>query len=161
AAKLKATFVDKLAGPVVRPGFRVLVRSGRTSSFGQLNAQNLPRAAGVRECFVPSPGHVLVAADYATIELATLAQACLTQFGWESERAAALNAGEDLHRRLAARVLGKPAAEVTKAERSRAKAINFGKPGGMGDAALKAYARVSYGAELTDDEVRRLSEGWF
>jgi DNA polymerase-1 len=160
-AKLKATFVDKIGGKVVRPSFATLTRSGRTSSFGQINAQNLPRAAGVRECFVPRPGHVFVAADYATVELATLAQACGGQFGWESAMAAAINAGQDLHRLVAATVLGKAPADVTKGERAKAKAINFGKPGGMGDKSLKAYAKLTYGVDLTEAEVKELSEAWF
>lgn len=155
--KLLASFVDKLARPVVRPSFGVLTRTGRTSSFGELNAQNLPKDDRVRNCFVPSPGHVYLDLDFAAIELAALAQVNLSQFGGRSVMAERINAGDDLHRTLAGFVTGKPPAEVTKDERQRAKAINFGKPGGMGDRALQAYARHTYGADLTDEQVRELS----
>jgi hypothetical protein len=58
-------------------------------------------------------------------------------------------------------VAGKPQAEVTPDERQRAKAINFGKPGGMGNARLQSYAKSGYGVELDEDEVEAFSESWF
>jgi DNA polymerase-1 len=161
ASKLLTSFVDKIGTGVVHTRFRTLTRSGRTSSYGQLNVQNLPRAAGVRECFVPSPGHVLLAADYSTIELVTLAQACEAQFGFESHMAAAIRAGQDLHRVVAGQVTGKPPGEITDDERAKAKPINFGKPGGMGDATLRGYARLNYGVEMSEEEVAKLSGAWF
>ncbi len=160
-SKLKVTFVDKLTTATVHPRFRTLTRSGRTSSYGGLNVQNLPREGKVRECFVPGPGCVYLAADYSTIELVTLAQACETQFGLESKMAGAIREGQDLHKLVAAQVTGKPLADVTKAERSKAKPINFGKPGGMGLTTLRAYAKVNYGVDLSEDEVATMSDGWF
>jgi hypothetical protein len=160
ADKLLGSFADKLGRPVVRPSFGVLARTGRTTSFGELNAQNLPRDGRVRNCFVPSPGHVFLDLDYTAIELAALAQATLTQFRFGSGMADRINAGADLHREFAGFVLNKPPAEVTKAERDRVKAINFGKPGGMGDAALRRYAKASYGIDLSETEVAELSERW-
>lgn len=130
--KLLETFLSKLGRGVVHSSFGVLARSGRTSSFGELNAQNLPRDDRVRNCFVPSKGRVFLDLDYSTIELAALAQACKTQFGWQSEMAERINAGDDLHRVFAADVTHKPENEVTESERARVKPINFGKPGGMG-----------------------------
>lgn len=159
--KLLSSFLNKMSRPVLHPSFNVLARSGRTSSFGEINAQNLPKDDRVRSCFVPSPGHVYIDADYATIELATLAQACLAQFQLDSQMAQALNAGQDLHALVAARVTRKAVADVSKEERRKAKPINFGKPGGMGNATLKSYARVSYGVHLDDEEVEALSEAWF
>jgi hypothetical protein len=58
-------------------------------------------------------------------------------------------------------VTRKPLAEVTKLERSQAKPINFGRPGGMGLRGLRAYARASYGVVLTAEQVRELSDAWF
>jgi hypothetical protein len=141
-----------------------LVVSGRTSSFGEINAQNLPTRDEVRSCFVPSPGNVYIDLDYKTIELATLAQACLTQFGLDSRMAAEINAGRDLHAlvaAVAAEVTGKDKGEVTKKDRGKAKPINFGKPSGMGATTLKGYAKASYGVCLSDQEVAALSDAWF
>ncbi len=158
--KLLSTFLEKIGRTRVHPSFNALVRTGRTSSFGELNAQNLPRDDRVRSCFVPSPGHVFIDADYSTIEMATLAQSVQSQLGINSRMAEAINDGSDLHRRVAANFFGKPESEVTKDERQKAKPINFGKPGGMGSRALKQYAATSYGVNLTDDEVEALAESW-
>ena len=159
--KLLGSFVTKMGQRVLHPSFNVLVRSGRTSSFGEINAQNLPKDKRVRSCFVPSHGNVFIDCDYKTIELATLAQACVGQFGLKSKMAEAINAGKDLHTMVAARVKNKTEAEVTKDERTKAKPINFGKPGGMGDVTMKVYAKVSYGIRLSEVEVKALSDGWF
>jgi len=159
--KLLDSFVGKMAKSVLHPSFNVLVRSGRTSSFGQINAQNLPKSDAVRSCFVPRAGHEFIDADYGMIELATLAQACLTQFGLDSQMAAAINRGEDLHILVAARMLGKSLNDVTKSERQKAKPVNFGKPGGMGNETLTHYAKASYDAILTPEEAEALSKSWF
>jgi DNA polymerase family A len=50
-------------------------RNGRTSCYGP-NIQQIPRRAGFREAFVPSPGHVFLSIDYSFIELCTLAAVC-------------------------------------------------------------------------------------
>lgn len=159
--KLCSTFVAKLGKTVVHPSFDPLMVTGRTSSFGEINAQNLPKDDRVRSCFIPSAGHVYIDADFNTVELATLAQSVQSQFHQRSAMAAAINAGQDLHRLVASRVTGKPPAEVSRSERSRAKPINFGKPGGMGDAGLQRYARASYEIELSDEEVKSFSDSWF
>ena len=159
--KLLGTFLTKLSCSVIHPSFGVLTRTGRTSSFGEINAQNLPRDERVRNCFVPSPGHVFLDLDYSTIELVALAQACMTQLGLPSAMADRINANDDLHRVFAGFVTGKRPDEVTKSERNRVKPINFGKPGGMGDRALQRYAKATYGIAYTDDEVTNLSNQWF
>ena len=158
--KLLGSFVGKMAKSELHPSFNTLARSGRTSSFGDVNAQNLPKRDEVRSCFVPRPGHVFIDADYAMIELVTLAQACRSQFGLDSKMADAINAGEDLHRLVAAKMLGKAPTEVTKAERQKAKPVNFGKPGGMGDETLTSYAEANYGVALTAGEASALSQSW-
>lgn len=158
--QLSSTFLSKLVINHIHPGFDCLKTTGRTSSFGAINAQNLPRLEGIRECFIPSPGHVFIDADYAAVELATLAQATLTQFRQRSLMAEAIKQGADLHQLVAARMAGKAEGEVTKEEWQKAKAINFGKPGGMGDASLARYAQISYGVEMTEAEAKCFSEAW-
>jgi len=159
--KLENAFLAKMGQRRVHPSFDVLKTTGRTSSFGEINAQNLPRDDRIRACFIPSPGHVFIAADYSTLELATLSQAVVSQFGQRSLMAEQINAGKDLHRLVAARVTGKDEADVTRDERQKAKAINFGKPGGMGNRGLQQYAKGSYDVEFSDDEVQELTDKWF
>jgi DNA polymerase I-like protein with 3'-5' exonuclease and polymerase domains len=158
--KLLNSFLSKMGRKVLHPSFNVMARSGRTSSFGEINAQNLPTDDRVRACFVPPCGKVYVDADFSTIELATLAQACIGQFGLDSQMAKAINDEKDLHTLVAARVTGKPEEDVTKEERKKAKPINFGKPGGMGDATMRQYAKVSYKVLLSEAEVKDLSDAW-
>jgi DNA polymerase I-like protein with 3'-5' exonuclease and polymerase domains len=93
--------------------------------------------------------------------MVTLAQCLLTQFGQNSEMAKVINEGKDLHRLVAAKVTGKPESEVSSEERSKAKPINFGKPGGMGTPALREYAAESYDVVMSDREVEQLEEAWF
>jgi DNA polymerase I-like protein with 3'-5' exonuclease and polymerase domains len=75
--------------------------------------------------------------------------------------AAAINAGKDLHALVAAKVTGKAESDVTSEERQKAKPINFGKSGGMGDTRLKEHAKSSYGLELTDRDVHCMTDAWF
>ena len=160
ADQLRATF-EKLNRPVVHPSFDVLKVTGRTSSFGELNAQNVPRDPRVRSCVVARPGHWFVSADFKAIELVALGQVCPSQFGLQSAMAAALNAGKDLHAMVAALATGKPPSEITAADRQKAKPVNFGLPGAMGPQGLRDYARASYGVDLDEGEVEVLSEAWF
>jgi DNA polymerase-1 len=63
----------------------------------------------------------LISCDYSQVELRILAHLCQ-----EPGLVDAFRRGEDVHRATAAEVLGKPAGDVTKEERDRAKAVNFG-----------------------------------
>jgi len=60
--------------------------------------------------------------------------------------AEAINAGIDLHRLVASRLTGKPESEITKDERQKAKAVNFGLPGGIVDLILEG----EYGPIVVD-----------
>ena len=157
--KLNSTYFGPLseAGGQVHPKFRPLKNTGRMSCSGP-NVQNLPRpVAGlpsVRACLTPKPGHLFLATDYAQIELCVLAAVLKGQFGFGGSLADLVNGGADLHKRIAAAVLDKPEDEVTKDERQGAKAVSFGRPGGMGAASLKRQAKEAYGVELMDEEVQ-------
>ena len=156
--KLNSTYFGPLAeaGGRLHPKFWPLKNTGRMSCSGP-NLQNLPRPVvgqpSVRACLAPKPGHLFLATDYAQIELCVLA-AVLNQSKLGGSLADLVNGGADLHRRIAAAVLDKPEGEVTKEERQGAKAVSFGRPGGMGAASLKRQAKEAYGVELTDDEVQ-------
>ena len=159
--KLHSAFLTKMTHGRLHPSFDPLMVTGRTSSFGVINAQNIPRDDRVRSCIIPSPGHVFLVADYSMIELVTLAQSMTGQFGLSSLMADAINRDLDLHRLVAASVTRKPMSQVTAEERNKAKPINFGTPGGMGKEGLRQYAKISYGVDLTAHEVNHFSETWF
>lgn len=149
---------------VIHPRYQVIVSSGRTSCRGP-NIQQLPRSGGIRECIVPHPGYVFTAADYEAIELRTLAQVCLNRYG-QSNLAEVFKAGIDPHANTAAMVLGLSYEEFMalkctdaprhKSARQRAKAVNFGVPGGLGAEALVQYAAATFGVTLTLEEAQDL-----
>lgn len=120
----------------------VLVNTGRTS-WRDPNLQNPPREGGFREGLVARDGCLFGFADYSFVELVTLAQLQLWEYG-RSTLADIINAGQDPHAWFGAKLLGITYAEMdarlaagdkaAKAMRQAAKAANFGFPGGMGPA---------------------------
>jgi DNA polymerase I-like protein with 3'-5' exonuclease and polymerase domains len=142
-------FLRKLSCERVHPRFQTLMRTGRTSCR-EPNLQNLPRV-GVREILIPSAGHLFIIADYTAIELTTLSQHCLTRYGG-SKMAELINGGKDLHIELARHILNKD--DVTKADRQKAKALNFGIPGGLGAEKLCEYAASTFGIAMTVNEAK-------
>lgn len=155
-------FFSGLQVPIVHPRYGVLVRSGRSCASAP-NIQQIPRKGGLREVIVPSPGHLLLTADYSFIELRTLAAECESRYG-RSVLADVIRAGVDPHSHTAALLLGMGREEFMalaegdpkryKQLRQNAKALNFGIPGGLGPASLVQYARATYGVEMTLEEAR-------
>jgi len=162
--------VPLLARGSVRPiqaRFDTLLETGRTSSSP--NVQNMPRKGGMRECFVPRAGFVFAAADYSQMELRTVAQVCVSLFGF-SRLGEALNAGIDPHLEMAARILGMSYDEAKRRQkggdervddaRQTAKVANFGFPGGLGALRLVDFARTIYGVEISQADAVRLKQTW-
>src|SRR5262249_43815295 len=96
-------------------------------SCSEPNLQNVPREPGYRAPWIADPGKVVVIGDYPQIELRMAAHL----YG-DAVMTEALQAGRDLHRLTASRMYRKPESEVTREERSRAKAVNFGFAYGLG-----------------------------
>jgi len=139
----------------IHPRYGYLTRTGRTSCSGP-NIQQVPKEGVIRECYRASEGHILIACDYAQLELATLAQTCIRLFG-QSEMAQVINQGIDPHKYTASRMLGITLDELEKRPdmkelRQKAKAVNFGIPGGMGAARLAEISTVQYKAPMTEQE---------
>jgi DNA polymerase-1 len=134
--KLKSTYTDVLPTLVnpntgrIHTNFKQAVAAtGRLSSLNP-NLQNIPirKEAGrrIREAFIADEGCHLISADYSQVELRLLAHLSgdpgLTQ---------AFRDGQDVHTRTASEIFGVPEAEITRQQRSAAKAINFGLMYGM------------------------------
>ena len=128
--KLKSTYADGLL-KVIEPDGRIRTRfmmtvtdTGRLSSR-EPNLQNIPirkeLGSQIRRMFVAAPGNVLVDADYSQIELRLLAH-----ISGDENMIAAFRSGEDIHTVTASQVFGIPPEQVTKLQRSHAKAVNFG-----------------------------------
>lgn len=142
--------------------FDALKETGRIGSKAP-NLTNLDRKSGVRECFVPPPGHVFIGADYGKGELCTWAQICLWLFGY-SAMADALNNGIDPHSRIAARILSMAYEDVMRNKnetyvddaRQAGKVGNFGIRGGMGSKRFVDYAWKQYGVKITEQQAKEL-----
>lgn len=101
-----------------------LTRTGRLSSKDP-NLQNIPNhdeyGRLIRKCFVSQEGYTFLSSDYSQIELRLFAELSNV----ESLKEAFINS-EDIHSFTASKIFNKDIKDVTKEERSRAKAVNFG-----------------------------------
>lgn len=139
--KLKSTFIDGLIALVDKKTGRVhtsfnqnITATGRISST-EPNLQNIPvrteMGREIRKAFIASPGSLLVGADYSQIELRLLAH-----IADDKKMQEAFLKKQDIHTRTASEVFGVPADEVTREQRSAAKAVNFGIVYGISDFGL-------------------------
>jgi DNA polymerase-1 len=130
--KLKSTYVDPLPtlvdpkdGRVHTHFMQTVTATGRLSSTNP-NLQNIPirteKGREIRKAFVPADeNHQLMAADYSQIELRIIAA-----LSGDSNMIAAFKNGLDIHAATAAKVYDVAIDEVTREQRSNAKAVNFG-----------------------------------
>lgn len=128
--KLKSTYADGLA-LFIKEDSRIygkfnqtITATGRISST-EPNLQNIPIRTAIgrelRKVFIPKEGYVFVDADYSQIELRILAH-----MSDDKNLIAAYKDSKDIHAATASLVFKVPIDEVTKTQRSNAKAVNFG-----------------------------------
>ena len=139
--KLNSTYVEGLK-PYINPVTKrihsffhqTITTTGRISST-EPNLQNIPTrfelGKQVRKIFEPEFGKVYIDADYSQIELRVLAHVSK-----DSHMQEAFKNNEDIHKQAASKVFKVPINEVTKAQRSEAKAVNFGIVYGISDFGL-------------------------
>jgi DNA polymerase-1 len=115
--------------------------TGRLASSNP-NLQNIPTRTDlgrkIRTAFVADKGNVLIEADYSQFELRIAAA-----LSGEKSMIDAFNSGEDAHMRTASEVFNVPVSEVTKAQRSAAKTINFGVLYGMSATGLAEATKMT------------------
>jgi DNA polymerase-1 len=119
---------------------QTVAETGRLSSTNP-NLQNIPvrtpLGREIRGAFTTDPGWVLVSCDYSQVELRILAHCSR-----EPALADAFRRGEDVHRATAAEVFGMAPADVDRATRDRAKAVNFGIVYGISDFGLSEQLNI-------------------
>lgn len=147
-AKLKGTYCDGMStlinpktGKIHSIFNQTVTVTGRISSADP-NMQNIPTRTELgrelRKMFVADDNYVLIDADYSQIELRVLAH-----LANDETMINAFKSGEDIHAVTASQVFGTPLNEVTKAQRSHAKAVNFGIVYGIGEFSLSQDIGVS------------------
>lgn len=120
------------------------------------NMQNAPRGPFFRNLFTASPGNVLVVADFSQIELRVAAI-----ISDDQRMIQAFQNEDDLHSQTASIIMGINCSDVSKEQRQMAKAVNFGLLFGQGAKGLAAYAKGSYGVDMTEDEAQEAISAFF
>ncbi|MDA7761986.1 DNA polymerase I [Crocinitomicaceae bacterium] len=130
--KLKSTYIDPLPelcdvkdGRIHTHFMQTVTATGRLSSNNP-NLQNIPirsaKGREIRKAFVAkNENHQLMAVDYSQIELRIIA--ALSE---DKAMIEAFSNGVDIHTSTAAKVFKTPVNEVSREQRSKAKAVNFG-----------------------------------
>ncbi len=130
-SKLLNTYLGPLPALISERDWRLhttfnqaVAATGRLSTSNP-NLQAIPVRSDlgrqIRSAFVADDGKRLLSADYSQVELRILAH-----ISGEPVLKESFAAGEDIHRRTAAEVLGKEPATLTRDERDVAKMVNFG-----------------------------------
>ena len=146
--KLNSTYVEGMK-PYINPKTKrihsffhqTITATGRISST-EPNLQNIPTrfelGKQLRKVFKPAEGSIYIDADYSQIELRVLAH-----ISNDEHMVQAFNNGEDIHKQAASKVFNTPIDEVTKEQRSNAKAVNFGIVYGISDFGLGEQLGIS------------------
>ena len=153
-SKLKSTYVDRLpelvhpeTGRVHTDFNQAVTATGRLSSSNP-NLQNIPIRTDlgkeIRRAFVAEEGHVLVAADYAQIELRIIAH-----MSGDAGLVEAFAADRDIHTATAATVFGVDYEDVKRDQRDKVKQVNYGIPYGISAFGLAQRLRIK-NAEAQD-----------
>ena len=120
---------------------QTITATGRISST-EPNLQNIPTrfelGKQVRKIFEPEDGKVYIDADYSQIELRVLAH-----MSGDKHMLEAFKNNEDIHKQAASKVFKTPIDQVTKEQRSDAKAVNFGIVYGISDFGLGEQLGIS------------------
>ena len=144
--KLRSTYIEGLENAIdedgrIRSTFRQNIASTGRLSSQEPNLQNLPiktdEGRAIRKAFKAGEGKVLIDADYSQIELRILAS-----LSDDKNMQDAFNHGIDIHTQTASEVFHTPLDEVTKLQRSEAKAVNFGIIYGISDYGLSQNLNI-------------------
>lgn len=146
--KLNSTYVEGLIPYINAKDDKIhsyfhqtVTATGRISST-EPNLQNIPTrfdlGKQIRKVFKPERGYVFVDADYSQIELRVLAH-----IAGDEHMIEAFNNDEDIHKQTASKVFDVSMEEVTRKQRSDAKAVNFGIVYGISDFGLGEQLGIS------------------
>ena len=150
-----------IAGRVYPSYLQHGTRTSRLSSSDP-NFQNIPvkteDGKEIRRCFVADPGYKIIDADLSQIELRIMAH-----FSKDPNLLRAYREGLDIHKLTGELVLGIKGREMTKAERTIAKGLNFGLSYGAGARkfALTANKELPVGSRLTEDTAKKHIDRFF
>lgn len=129
--------------------------SGRVSNRG-VNLQQVPRDPFVKGIFGGGPDKVFLECDYSQVELRVAAY-----IAREDTMLSLYRNEQDIHMATAMQMTGKPASQVTKDERKKAKPVNFGFLYGMSANTFIETAWNNYGVEVLEQESIHFRNAFF
>lgn len=144
--KLKSTYLESLEECIdgdgrIRSTFKQNVTATGRLSSTEPNLQNLPirteEGRKIRKAFKADNEKILIDADYSQIELRVLAH-----LANDKKMQEAFSNDIDIHTKTASEVFNTPIDEVTKLQRSEAKAVNFGIIYGISDYGLSQNLNI-------------------
>jgi DNA polymerase I-like protein with 3'-5' exonuclease and polymerase domains len=151
-SKYKTTYLENMAGHNRWFGhFAPRTRSGRLASSDN-NLQNLPRKLKSYIGFEPHQDRVLVSADFAQLEMRTIA--CIAN---DKKMMELFQANEDLHGYMANIIFG---ANYTKEQRQIAKVANFSLLYGAGAAKYVMILLQMTGIVISEAEAQQIKRKW-
>jgi len=172
--KRSSDFIDKYAELVREngtiPGRFDTVSTGRYNCT-KPNLQQVPsrgelqttEGMRIRDIFRARLGESLIVADFEQVELLLAATIAERRSGTPSEMLEVFRAKDsDIHRTTAAWVLGKPEKDISKPERTLAKALNFGLIYGCSPEKLLDVAVNTYGIRnMKLNDAKRYRKAFF
>ncbi len=146
--KLNSSYVEGLMPYINEKTKRIhsyfhqtITATGRISST-EPNLQTIPTryelGKKLRKVFKPEEGNIFIDADYSQIELRVLAD-----ISGDRNMLKAFRNDEDIHKQVASKVFEVPMDEVTKEQRTTAKAVNFGIVYGISDFGLAGQLNIT------------------
>ncbi len=178
--KMVENYIAPYKYDTAHPRFVPLVTTGRTGCRGSESAgnqQNIPRKdkdrpdEAFRTMFKARKGRVLGTVDYSQLELCTLAATIRVMFpGVVCTLGDAIDAGKDVHCVTGGLVAGRTYEQMIAGKKAKdqeildirqsSKAVNFGKPGGLGLGAFIGYAKNNYGVTLDRSSAYKIISAW-
>ena len=167
-SKIKNTYLDKIIPQLdrdsrLRTGFNLHgTTSGRLSSSGKLNMQQLPRDnPTVKGCIKAAPGHKIVAMDLTTAEVYVAAILANDKALMDVFRS-----GGNFHSTIAHKVFRLPCdvaqvAELYPDKRQAAKAVTFGIMYGAGPAKISDQVTKDSGKYFSKQEAQEVITDYF
>ena len=167
-SKIKNTYLDKIIPQLdrdsrLRTGFNLHgTTSGRLSSSGKLNMQQLPRDnPTVKGCIKAAPGHKIVAMDLTTAEVYVAAILANDKALMDVFRS-----GGNFHSTIAHKVFRLPCdvsevAELYSEKRQAAKAVTFGIMYGAGPAKISEQVTKDSGKYFSKQEATEVINDYF
>jgi DNA polymerase-1 len=140
----------------IHPNFKLIgTVTGRLSCV-EPNLQQVPRDVMLRSLITAPKGWILIESDYSQVELRVAAM-----LANERSMKMAYQTGQDIHAKTASAVMGIPIEQVSKVDRKKAKAVNFGFLYGMSAKKFREYARDKYGVDLNEEEAFEFRKRFF